>query len=94
MKIVIDNAIPFLEGVLEPYAEIRYLPGREIAARDVRDADALIVRTRTRCDAALLDGSRVRFIATATMHERLSKHYETYTKHNLDYRRYYRQFSY
>ena len=57
MKIVIDNAIPFLEGVLEPYAEIRYLPGREIAARDVRDADALIVRTRTRCDAALLDGS-------------------------------------
>ena len=67
MKIVIDNAIPFLEGVLEPYAEIRYLPGREIAARDVRDADALIVRTRTRCDAALLDGSRVRFIATATI---------------------------
>ena len=55
MKIVIDNAIPFLEGVLEPYAEIRYLPGREIAARDVRDADARIVRTRTRCDAALLD---------------------------------------
>ena len=37
MKIVIDNAIPFLEGVLEPYAEIRYLPGREIAARDVRE---------------------------------------------------------
>lgn len=34
------------------------------------------------------------FIATATMHERLSKHYETYTKHNLDYRRYYRQFAY
>ena len=60
MKIVIDNAIPFLEGVLEPYAEIRYLPGREIAARDVRDADALIVRTRTRCDAALLDGSPYR----------------------------------
>lgn len=67
MKIVVDNAIPFLEGVLEPYAEIRRLPGREIAARDVRDADALIVRTRTRCNAALLDGSRVRFIATATI---------------------------
>ena len=67
MKIVIDNAIPFLEGVLEPYAEIRYLPGREIAARDVRDADALIVRTRTRCDARLLAGSRVRMIATATI---------------------------
>ena len=59
MKIVVDSAIPFLEGVLEPYAETRRLPGREIAAGDVRDADALIVRTRTRCDAALLDGSRV-----------------------------------
>lgn len=33
-------------------------------------------------------------IATATMHERLSKHYECYTKHNLNYRRYYRQFTY
>ena len=60
MKIVIDNAIPFLEGVLEPYAEIRYLPGREIAARDVRDADALIVRTRTR------DYCRRRQIGVAT----------------------------
>ncbi len=67
MKIVVDSAIPFLEGILEPYAETRRLPGREIAAGDVRDADALIVRTRTRCDAALLDGSRVRFIATATI---------------------------
>lgn len=67
VKIIVDNAIPFLEGVLEPYAETVYLPGREITARDVRAADALVVRTRTRCDAALLDGSQVRFIATATI---------------------------
>lgn len=33
-------------------------------------------------------------IAAATLHERLSKHYESVTKHNLAYRRYYRQFSY
>lgn len=67
MKIVADSAIPFLRGVLEPYAEVNYLPGSAIAPCDVRDADALVVRTRTRCDAALLDGSRVRFIATATI---------------------------
>ena len=36
-------------------------------AADVRDADALIVRTRTRCDAALLEGSSVKLIATATI---------------------------
>lgn len=67
MKIIVDQAIPFLEGVLEPYAEVRRLPGKSITAEDVRDADALIIRTRTRCDAALLEGSRVRLIATATI---------------------------
>ena len=63
MKIVADNAIPFLKGVLEPYARVEYLPGKTIATADVRDADALIVRTRTRCDAALLEGSSVKLIA-------------------------------
>lgn len=67
LKIVIDSAIPFLEGVLEPFAEVMRRPGREISPREVRDADALIVRTRTRCDEQLLEGSRVRFIATATI---------------------------
>ncbi len=64
---VVDSDIPFLAGVLEPFAEIVYMRGDEIRALDVRDADALLVRTRTRCDAALLDGSRVRFIGTATI---------------------------
>ena len=67
MKIVADNAIPFLKGVLEPYARVEYLPGKTIATADVRDADALIVRTRTRCDAALLEGASVKLIATATI---------------------------
>ena len=40
MKIVADSAIPFLRGVLEPFAEVRYLPGADISAADVRDADA------------------------------------------------------
>lgn len=67
MKIVADSAIPFLRGVLEPYAQVAYLPGSRISAADVQDADALIVRTRTRCDATLLQGSRVQAIATATI---------------------------
>lgn len=67
MKIIADSAIPFLEGVLESFAEVRYLPGKSITAADVRDADALIIRTRTRCDASLLEDSRVRLIATATI---------------------------
>ena len=67
MKIVCDNKIPFLKGVLEPYAEVVYLPGRETTPEVVRDADAIITRTRTKCDAALLEGSSVKVIATATI---------------------------
>lgn len=67
IKIVADSAVPFLEGVFEPYAEVKYMGGSDIGPDDVRDADALIIRTRTKCDAALLDDSRVKFIATATI---------------------------
>ena len=67
MKIVCDNKIPFLRGVLEPYAEVVYLPGKETTPEVVRDADAIITRTRTKCDAALLEGSSVKVIATATI---------------------------
>ena len=67
MKIVIDDHIPYLRGQAERLGECVYLPGSEISAADVRDADALIVRTRTHCDAELLQGSSVRFVVTATI---------------------------
>ena len=67
MKVVCDSAIPFLKGALEPYCQVVYARGSEISLDMVKDADALVVRTRTRCDADLLEGSKVRFIATATI---------------------------
>ncbi len=67
MKIVCDNKIPFLRGALEPYAEVVYLPGAQTTAEVVKDADALITRTRTICNEALLAGSSVKAIATATI---------------------------
>lgn len=67
MKIVADDRIPFLRGVLEPFAEVVYLPGAKIGAADAAAADALIVRTRTACNGALLRGSQVRAVATATI---------------------------
>lgn len=67
MKIVADKAIPFLRGVFEPYAEVLYRDGASFSREDVKDADALITRTRTRCDAALLEGSSVKLIASATI---------------------------
>ncbi len=68
MKIVIDNKIPYIrESLSRMGVEAVYLGGKDISRDDVADADALVVRTRTRCDARLLEGSRVRFIATATI---------------------------
>lgn len=67
MKVVIDRAIPYIEGIIERYAEVSYLPSEEITAASVHNADALIIRTRTKCNKTLLENSSVRFIATATI---------------------------
>lgn len=68
MRVVIDKYVPFVHGVLEQQGvDVLYLDPDDITSSVVCDADALIIRTRTRCNAALLDGSRVRFIATATI---------------------------
>lgn len=67
MKIIIDNKIPFIKGVLEPFAEVLYLKGSEINNKDLTDADALIIRTRTKVNKELLRGTRVRFVGTATI---------------------------
>ena len=66
-NLIADRDIPFLEGVLDDWFDVRRLPGREIGPDDVRDASALLVRTRTRCNASLLEGSAVRLVATATI---------------------------
>ena len=68
MKIVVDDKIPYISEKLALLADaVVYLRGAEISADDVRDADALIVRTRTHCNQQLLEGSKVRFVATATI---------------------------
>ncbi len=68
LKVVVDEAIPYIKGEIEKIASnVVYLRGKDIHADVVHDADVLIVRTRTRCDANLLEGSRVKFIATATI---------------------------
>lgn len=67
MKIVADKDIPFLEGVFEPYAEVVYIKGDEIVREDLIDADVLIVRTRTQCNASLLEGTSVKMVTTATI---------------------------
>lgn len=68
MKVIVDDKIPYIREALKRMgADAVYMPGSSMDNEAVRDADALIVRTRTRCDASLLEGSNVQFIATATI---------------------------
>jgi erythronate-4-phosphate dehydrogenase len=67
MLIVADENIPLLDEFFAGFGEIRRYPGRAIDAAAVRDADVLLVRSVTRVDAALLAGSKVRFVGTCTI---------------------------
>lgn len=67
MKFIIDNKIPFIKGRLEPVGEVVYTDPDAFSPELVKDADCLIVRTRTRCDSNLLEGTSVKLIATATI---------------------------
>lgn len=67
IKIIADDKIPFLQGVLEPFANVEYYSGKEITKDKVIDADVLIIRTRTKCNKELLNGSSVKLITTTTI---------------------------
>lgn len=67
MRIIIENKIPFIKGILEDIAEVVYLNPDDFNPDNIADADAMIIRTRTKCDARLLDNSKCNFIATATI---------------------------
>ena len=60
MHLVIDDKIPYIREAAARLGEATYLPGAAITAADVCNADALIIRTRTRCDEALLGGLVIR----------------------------------
>ncbi|NLH42707.1 MAG: 4-phosphoerythronate dehydrogenase PdxB [Planctomycetes bacterium] len=67
MRIVADANIPFVRDCLSSVGEVRVLSGREITPQVVAEADALLVRSITPVNEALLAGSKVRFVGTATI---------------------------
>lgn len=68
MKIIIDDKIPYIKDCVVQIADqIVYAAGKDFTPELVQDADAIIIRTRTLCNRDLLEGSRVKFIATATI---------------------------
>lgn len=67
MRIIADNTIPYLKGIVEPVADIVYLNSRDFTPDAIRGADVLIVRSIDKCSRQLLEGSGVKLITTATI---------------------------
>jgi erythronate-4-phosphate dehydrogenase len=67
MKIVADENIPCVAEAFASLGEVTLRSGRAMTAADVRDADILLVRSVTRAGPELLEGSRVRFVGSATI---------------------------
>lgn len=67
MKITADENIPCVRQAFASLGEVTLLPGRGMCPEQVRDTDLLLVRSVTRVDRALLEGSRVRFVGSATI---------------------------
>lgn len=68
MKIVVDENMPHALELFAEFGEVIPLPGRQMQAADLQDADVLLVRSVTRVDAELLATSpRLRFVGTATI---------------------------
>jgi erythronate-4-phosphate dehydrogenase len=67
ISVIIDEAIPFIRGFAEPFANVMYMAGNSIDSHHLKSANALIIRTRTICDSSLLEGTPVSLIGTATI---------------------------
>lgn len=67
MKIIADANIPFVEECFSSIGDVKVVRGREITPAIVADADILLVRSVTKVNADLLSGSKVKFVATATI---------------------------
>lgn len=66
-KIVIDDAVPFAKEMFSHLGTIITLPGRAISHADLVDADALIVRSRTQVNQALLQNTAVKFVGSTVV---------------------------
>lgn len=67
INIIVEENVPFVRGLLDPFATVRYLAPADITPAAVEKADGMIIRTRTRCDEGLLVHSQCKIVATATI---------------------------
>lgn len=66
VKIAVESSVPYVRGLIEHVAEAVYLDSADFDAARIQGAEALIIRSITRCTPELLKGSNVKLITTAT----------------------------
>ena len=66
MKILVDENMPYARELFSRTGEVVAVPGRPIPAAALDDADALMVRSVTKVNEALLGGKAIKFVGTAT----------------------------
>lgn len=66
MKILVDENMPYARELFSRLGEVEAVPGRPIPAHALDDADALMVRSVTKVNEALLAGKKIQFVGTAT----------------------------
>ncbi|MRS17923.1 4-phosphoerythronate dehydrogenase PdxB [Enterobacteriaceae bacterium RIT692] len=66
MKILVDENMPYARELFSRTGDVVAVPGRPLPEAELQDADGLMVRSVTKVNAALLDGTPVKFVGTAT----------------------------
>ncbi len=67
MIIALDEVIPYGYQAFARAGEVRHYAAHRLSRNDLKDVDALVVRSATKVNAALLEGTPVRFVGTATI---------------------------
>jgi len=66
VKILVDENMPYARDLFSRLGEVKAVPGRPIPVAELADADALMVRSVTKVNDGLLQGTGIKFVGTAT----------------------------
>lgn len=66
VKILVDENMPYAQQLFSKLGEVKAVPGRPVPEVELLDADALMVRSITKVNRALLSETPVKFVGTAT----------------------------
>ena len=67
MKIIADENLAFTDYFFSEFGDIQQAAGRTLKHEDVKDAEALLVRSVTKVNAALIQDTAIKFVGSATI---------------------------